>query len=449
MSMGKVYKVVITGVVLEGFDRQQVVAAAAKLFKCSESQAERFLQGKPTSLKREMDAKTAGQYESHLKKVGIACLQKPIISEPVLELISSVEESTPSPTSSSSLSLEPSKNIQSDAPAKISELSLSDNYQSTSSLSLENSSVPQDTTTSSDFQCPKCGASQKQGEECIQCGIIFSRCQPQTTTDKNADSSSSSDKDDMDEFDEIALFVGPDIEKYRHKFRDLYQNDGDYKLQWHWPAFFVPLPWLIYRKLYIFAAVVFILQVVTPSVMSIAISISTGMMANYVYYKYITHRLGKISSSTDDRRNDILNEGGSNTMLVTLGSSFLLGLLMMFIFYQFFLPEELEGAIEKNAQNQQELVDAKGDPTKVKMLMLKNSILLHKKIQMAVKGEFTMPQNMDDFREITKFPEKTTLDKWGTQMDFESSGDTMTFYSAGADKIFDTADDIILETSIE
>lgn len=449
MCMGQEYKIVITGSVREGFDRQQVIAAAAKLFKCSESQAERFLQGKPTSLKREMDSKTAEQYETHLKNVGIACEQKHIKSEPVLELLSSVEEKVPSPTSSSSLSLEPTKNIQSDAPAKTSGLSLSDDYQSSSSLSLENSSPPQETTTSSDFQCPKCGTSQKQSEECIQCGIIFSRYQPPSITEKQTDSSSSPDKDDMDEFDEIALFVGPDIEKYRHKFREIYQNDGNYKLQWHWPAFLVPLPWLIYRKLYVLAAVVFILQVVTPSIMSFAISIVTGMMANYVYYKYITRRLGKISSSAGERRNEIINEGGSNTMLVTIGSTILLGFLMMFLFYQFFLPPELEDALDKNSQNQQELVDAKGDPTKVKMLMLKNSILLHKKIQMVVKGEFTMPQNMDEFREVTKFPEKSTLDKWGTQIDFESSDDTMTFYSAGEDKTFDTEDDIILETAVE
>ena len=449
MSADKKYKVVITGSVLNGFERQQVVTAAAKLFKCSESQAEQFLQGKPTSLKREMDAKTAEQYESHLKQLGVACQQKPVNSEPVLELLSSVEESVPSSTSSSPLSLESSNNIQNDAPTNMSGLSLSDNYQPTSSLSQENSSAPPDNTLSSDFQCPKCGTSQKKGEECIQCGIIFSRYQPQSTIEKQAASPSSIDNDDMDEFDEIALFVGSNFEKYRYKFHELSQNDGKYKLQWHWPAFFVPLPWLIYRKLYVFAAVVFILQVVTPSLMSIVISLSMGALANYLYYKHITQRIGKITSSADERRNEIMIEGGNNSMLVTIGATVLLGFLMMFLFYQFFLPPELEEALDKNAQNQQEFINVKDDPTKVKMLMLKNSILLHKKIQMAIKGEFTMPQNMDDFREVTKFPEKSTQDKWGTQMDFELSGDNMIFYSAGKDKTFDTEDDIVFETSIE
>ena len=77
------FRVVLTGEVIEGFERGLVVSAVAKLFKCPAPQAERILQGKSTSLKREMDADTAKRYQERLTLSGIASRLDPVAPPPV------------------------------------------------------------------------------------------------------------------------------------------------------------------------------------------------------------------------------------------------------------------------------------------------------------------------------------------------------------------------------
>jgi len=436
------------------FDHQHVVIAAAEIFKCSEAQAERFLQGKPTTLKREMDAEMAERYKSHLSKLGIACHLESLDPEPVLELSLADDEEESSSNESSPLELEPvtHNQEQNEQLTNKPSLSLSDNAQRSSSLPIGTASAADANpanTESTGFQCPKCGTVQQQGAECIQCGVIFSKYQASELNhpDSTKTSSAGNNAQDMDEWDEIALFVGTDIDNYRKKFHELQQNDGKYKLQWHWPAFFIPLPWLIYRKLYIWAGILLIFQTVSPFFLLLPLGVTFGLLGNFLYYKHATRQIGKITSFGEERRDDIHSAGGANTMLVTIGGTILAGIVSGFLFFKFFLPAGIEEALNRSAASRMELEQVKDNPTKVQMLVLRDALLLHKQLRIAMKGEFEMPQNMQEFRMVTQIPSKATMDKWGTEMGFEISGENMIFSSAGEDKIMGTDDDIVLETS--
>jgi len=433
------YKVVLTGEVIEGFDRGLVVAAVAKLFKCPEPQAERVLQGKTTPLKREMDAQTAGRYQQQLTKSGIACRLEAVAPPPsILEL--SLEEDPPAVTPTP----EQSGNRAPVRPVATAETTSAPNW---TLVEDEAKKAAEAAAAADGFHCPKCGTHQDQGVECIKCGIIFAKYQPvEIPVAATPVQPEEEEEDAMDEWEEIALFVGTDMEKYRAKFHQLHQNDDRFQLQWHWAAFLAPVPWMIYRKLYFWAAGHLLLTLLLPPLGWLLLSVIPGVLGNYVYYRYIKWRLAKIVSNGEERREEIIAAGGTNSMPVTLGATFAAGIVMSFVYFQFFLPPAMEHAMEQSAANQKELLSVQDNPTKVQMLMLKNTFLIQKSMKVALKEEFTMPQDMDELRQLMALPPKATADKWGTQMQFEVAGDTLVFRSAGGDKVFGTDDDVVLET---
>jgi hypothetical protein len=388
-----------------------------------------------------MDAATAQRYEQQLTKYGIDCRLEPTEPpEPVLELSLDADPAdtrgaTASPPAAATSSINPPEPMAGNAP-----LSLASSGPTAPVIASHGGAG----TTG--FQCPKCGTPQKKGEECIKCGIIFSRYQaPQP----ESVAQTSQDQDyDLDELDELALYVGENYDKYRYKFAQLYQNDGKYQLQWNWPAFLVTFPWLIYRRMYPWAAALLIIMVIAPPLLQLPIGIVMGLMGNYLYYRYAMQRLQKISANGSERRDAIIAAGGTHSIPVTIGVTFLAGILMSIIIYLFFLPPEVEEALQRNAETRQEIDQAGKSKTKQKMVSLKILLGLQKRAQAYTQKSFNMPQSLEELRKMLGASADSTADEWGTQMDMEVDGDTLIFYSAGEDKTFDTEDDVVLETRL-
>ena len=56
-------------------------------------------------------------------------------------------------------------------------------------------------------------------------------------------------------------FIGPNADKYIEKFSKFNVAGVDhFSLTWHWPSFIVAVFWMLYRKLYLWALLVFILS---------------------------------------------------------------------------------------------------------------------------------------------------------------------------------------------
>jgi hypothetical protein len=432
------YKVVLSGEIIEGYDREQVVAQAARLFKCPPAQAERLLQGRPTSLKRQMDEATAGRYRDSLTKSGIACRLEPVNAQPVLE--TTAAEQRPEPASGgASLSLTPKEGTENTSPIR---LELSDEPQVADTPA--RNKVPASTTaaSASGFQCPKCGTPQERGSECVKCGIIFAKYQPSETP--VADAAEEAEESTLDEWDELALFVGENMDAYRGKFRQLQQNEGRFQWQWHWAAFAIPVPWLIYRKLYFWAVAYVLISLLVPPIAMLAVAMVPGLLGNYVYYRHARQRIAKMTSSGDERRNEIIQAGGTNSIPVTIGATILAGMVMSVLFYKFLMPFPMHTALQQKAAPTNELQNVGTRPTKLKMQLLMNLLLMQKKTKTAIDGHFDMPQGMTELSQSLGVPPSGTKDMWGTLMEFETSGETIMFRSAGPDKTFGTEDDVTL-----
>jgi type II secretory pathway pseudopilin PulG len=67
------FNVVVTGNLLPGFSREQVVPQLAQLFNQSTDAASHLLQGHPVTIKRQTDAATAERYVQRLRQIGVEC----------------------------------------------------------------------------------------------------------------------------------------------------------------------------------------------------------------------------------------------------------------------------------------------------------------------------------------------------------------------------------------
>lgn len=118
-------------------------------------------------------------------------------------------------------------------------------------------------------------------------------------------------------------FIGKNAAKYIIKFKSFQAGGFDsFKVTWHWPAFFVPFIWLLYRKLYLWALLIFCLSII-PYV-GFIVMIVMGITANYLYYKDAKKKILALNSlhktSESQGSDEIAHAGGVNNVAVWIGA---------------------------------------------------------------------------------------------------------------------------------
>lgn len=118
---------------------------------------------------------------------------------------------------------------------------------------------------------------------------------------------------------DLRLFIGKNADKYLKRFASFQKGTTDgFAVTWHWPAFFAPFWWLIYRKQYLLAGIAFVLSFV-PFVCFVLMPVF-GLTANYIYYKYSKKKLQEIGviPSELSRAVEIARCGGVNNVALVL-----------------------------------------------------------------------------------------------------------------------------------
>jgi uncharacterized protein with FMN-binding domain len=162
--------------------------------------------------------------------------------------------------------------------------------------------------------------------------------------------------------EDYASFVGIKAEEYLPKFKRFSVHEMDnFRVTWHWPAFFVPFWWMLYRKLYGWAILafftgfiscitirsitIFCIRFFTDNISSIIgiipnllLRVVWAITANYIYYKHAKKKLLKIKQSNpspEAQRAVIAVKGGVRPVAVTIalltgfGIMFVIGIRMM------------------------------------------------------------------------------------------------------------------------
>lgn len=120
------------------------------------------------------------------------------------------------------------------------------------------------------------------------------------------------------------LFIDSNAQYFRRKFNAM-DNSGS-TASWNWCSFLFAPYWFLYRKMYVIGSIlaaVTALCVLIPyaDLVLLAISITAGILGNYLYKRHITAKLGKLHSYTPEARNfAIVRSGGVDIAASILGA---------------------------------------------------------------------------------------------------------------------------------
>lgn len=199
--------------------------------------------------------------------------------------------------------------------------------------------------------CQKCGTELSgQALFCPQCGTKVTgqgaREADSETSSKLFPSITPKSNDDISQYYE--LVIGPsNTDYYLSKFKAF--DSGGSKVSWNWPSFFVTLYWMLYRKMWGWAAAYYFLPTIlmvfswaaspeVGSVVYLLILIGTfaffPMFANGIYHGHCRKKIQKIvrnSSTSEIAKATIAAKGGTSGVAlfiaIILISIFCLGIL--------------------------------------------------------------------------------------------------------------------------
>ena len=298
------YSIGVTGKILEGFESADVQQRLADLFKCSPEKAQRLISGKPVMLKTGLDRQAVERYRQQLLNVGV---------EPAIKKLPATENlQSPSPNPPPVATTD-SKAVAAASPGTIEivprRATKPNQHPSSASLQADAPAM----------ECPKCGARQPRAECCAQCGIIIAKYRgapTATVADQRVAEGPPS------ELEELGNYVGPNFSAYRHKFQELIDNQGNYSFHWHWPAFFLAFPWLLYRKMYVFAALLVLLALTPVPFLGLALPLLCGALGNYLYFRHCRRKLAAVHATGAERSPAISAAGGTLSIPATILAPF-------------------------------------------------------------------------------------------------------------------------------
>ncbi|WP_457639226.1 DUF2628 domain-containing protein [Persephonella sp.] len=150
----------------------------------------------------------------------------------------------------------------------------------------------------------------------------------------------------MEEFDEAVIrsFVQKNADYYLTKWKIM--ASGGSKVSWNWAAFLLTGPWMGYRKMYFYAFIFLVLNLLSyipllGLIVWLALWIGIGMLGNYLYGKYTYNKLLELKVKFPDEeafKMAVVKEGGTSVagvflvFLMALGISFVaLGLIYLIV----------------------------------------------------------------------------------------------------------------------
>ena len=199
--------------------------------------------------------------------------------------------------------------------------------------------------------CPKCSVSNAVSAKfCSACGFALSQVGPAGTAPPTGTSTSTA----SEEFYRAA--IGPKNQDYYLRKFVRFDGAGKAGASWHWPAFFLTFYWFLYRKMWLNAAIYFVLPYVALMLLGAvgatggksvdgvvgfayviylaAMFILPPLYANALYYRHCRQKIAEVrASSSDPQRQlgELSAKGGTShvvlIIVLVLGFVAIIGIL--------------------------------------------------------------------------------------------------------------------------
>ena len=132
--------------------------------------------------------------------------------------------------------------------------------------------------------------------------------------------------------EDFADFIADNADTYFRKFRKFSINEPNkFKVTWNWAAFFFTYIWLAYRKVYVWAWVVFMIEtaiVATASFSLLIFRIVLGIIGNYLYFRHTRRNIIELKatqkfSDQQELSTALRTKGGVNRWILIIGITLL------------------------------------------------------------------------------------------------------------------------------
>lgn len=144
--------------------------------------------------------------------------------------------------------------------------------------------------------------------------------------------------------EEFAAFISSHNTNYYLDYTDKIKTNNKF-LSWNWACFFLGPYWLLYRKLYAFAAILLVVNIssslLIPGAFSFIIRIVLSMFANAIYLNHAIREISTVKtiigdSSTTQYINTLHKKGGVNLVApLILISVYILVIVIIFAVFLF------------------------------------------------------------------------------------------------------------------
>ena len=456
------YRIILTGFLAEGVNENDAANGLSKLLKLDIATVQRLFDGKPHPIKRELEKERAERLQLKLSKIGVMSNLEVIAVKGIT--IESIEPTFVAPQPSSD-------EVEEDG---FSLVPMDDR---------EKAKIP------GTIVCPKCGHQQDDSSKvCESCGIAFAKYNPQKEQNKGTSDSVSDTDDKANEEELLKAFINENDEIYMRKFIPFQRKPGKFSFSWHWPAVFVPFLWAMYRKLWGWAAIIWITSTFLPMMISMQVfEAMAGSMVNgdipdmggmwivqlinialwliwpftvsYIYYRYATSKVAVIRHNYTGNMafQEAAEQGGTSSMGVVIGVVFniVAGSILMAA-----MTTKMAGVGEQMVTEMQQQVET-GDGYARQFANQKASaeetatLFGLQAIAMSIKV-WSLQMGIESPEQITRDKLETDAglsneiwtDSWGHEIRLKTDFDSYSLQSPGPDGVYDNEDDLVLKRKL-
>ncbi len=487
------YRVILSGGLLPGFGQDAVLQGMASLFQAAPETLRHVFEGGSFPVKGRFSAEQALELQRKLERIGVnARIEK--VGEHQIEL-------------------EIRQHRLAEAPAE--SLGQTAHGQDFVAPPVDGGSAGNRAAL---MHCPACGQEQPLADSCLACGITFadfnerrrsrregqqrphrsrgsegegradSRARPASTAVPPADSWNNAwvDTEEDREPDEkhfLGLFAGPTPRRYLRVFERFKRGLGSrIPLSWNWGAVFSPFLWAMYRKLWFWALVIGVFEILLPTA-AFVLGTREGFSHKYLYlgwaaligsrlfwpavvdFLYFRHARNSIRRLHRMAPNyaadiDIATAGGISHSAVFVGItvSIVFGLFFWSVIesmnigyggYDPRMAQILEETVDQRfsgdsrvqgMETQTRQVDNQWAETRQRLRSLGQQV--NEWLVQNNKVDNPGSTNLFMLRQQMRIPDQLLRDGWGGEVQYIPDTEGYRLVSAGPDRLFGTADDI-------
>jgi hypothetical protein len=483
------YRVILTGGLIPGYGQDQALQGLAELFRSSPDTLRQVFEGDSYPVKGRFSAEQALELQRSLERIGVrARIER--ASEQTVELeMRDLAATTSSGSTAERPSTDPDYRVSPADPGQAA------------------------TRGAELMHCPACGHEQSDGESCRACGIVFAdfnerravrrppvqarrpdarRSRPRPTGRSSSAVDGWDDEwvglEDDQEPDErhfLGLFAGPTPARYLGVFERFKRGPRSrFPLSWNWGAVFSPFLWAMYRKLWFWALVIGVFEVLLPIVAFVLGALEgfshkflylgwAGLIGSrlfwpavvdFLYFRYARSSIMRLHRMAPNYAADIdiATAGGVSHTAVFVGIAF--SLVFGLFFWSTIESMNLGGSGGFDSRISQTLEQASGPrpdgdsglPTgmQVEPRSIGNKwaetrrglralgLQVNQWLEQNNKIDNPKAMNLYTLRQQMRIPKTALQDGWGGEIQYIPDTEGYRLVSAGPDGLFGTADDV-------